>query len=91
MKHHFIIKYCSIFLLPMQVLAWTGYDYEEKTIVDIGSGNLVREGYIIDLYQQKTDDFIQAKVLNIAYLGNSTEISIYDLNSDKKRILIMKN
>jgi predicted RNA-binding protein with RPS1 domain len=75
----------------MQALAWTGYDYEEKTIVDIGSGNLVREGYIIDLYQQKTDDFIQVKVLNIADLGNSTEISIYDLNSHKKRILIMKN
>ena len=83
----FIIFY----LLSNSAFAWSGFDYENQTSIDIGSGNLVREGNIIDFYQQKTNELLSAKVLNISYFGNSTELTLQDINTNQKRVVMMQN
>ncbi len=72
-------------------IAWSGVDYENQTSIDIGSGNLVREGNIIDFYQQKTNELLSGKVISINYFGNATELIIEELNTTKKRTIMMQN
>ena len=83
----FIIFYLS----SHSAFAWSGFDYENQTSIDISSGNLVREGNIIDFYQQKTNELLSAKVLNISYFGNSTELTLQDINTNQKRVVMMQN
>jgi len=72
-------------------IAWSGIDYENQTSIDIDSGNLVREGNIIDFYQQKTSELLSGKVISINYFGNATELIIEELNTAKKRTIMMQN
>jgi hypothetical protein len=82
----FFLFFC---LINYKAIAWSGFDYENNTSIDIGSGNLVREGNIIDFYQQKTNELLSGKVLNINYFGNTTELMIEELHTSKKRVVIM--
>jgi hypothetical protein len=95
----------SIFLSPLKIFtilivfcflnnnanAWSGFDYDNQTSIEISSGNLVREGNIIDFYQQKTNELLSAKVLNINYFGNATELTLQDLHTNQKRVVMMQN
>lgn len=76
---------------PINSLAWEGIDYENKTSIDIPVGNLVREGYIIQFYETKSDNFRTAKVVFIQSVSMGTEIEIFDLDSKKTRFFIMRN
>ncbi len=95
----------SIFLSPLKIFtiivifylsnkpafSWSGFDYDNQTSIEISSGNLVREGNIIDFYQQKTNELLSAKVLNIGYFGNATELTLQDLHTNQKRVVMMQN
>ncbi len=76
---------------PINSSAWEGIDYENKTSIDIPVGNLVREGYIIQFYETKSDNFRTAKVVFIQSVSMGTEIEIFDLDSKKTRFFIMRN
>jgi hypothetical protein len=69
--------------------AWSGYDYDNKTEIDIGQGNLVREGLMIQFYDNKADDFKTAKVLLMEEIAGGTRIQVQDLDSKKERTFIM--
>jgi hypothetical protein len=45
--------------------AWEGYDFENRDRIDIGPGNLVREGLTIQFYDIKADDYHTAKEVDI--------------------------
>lgn len=73
-------------------LAWSGYDYDNKTEIDIGEGNLVREGLVIQFYEQKDDNFHTAKILFIDSVAGGTMIQVEDLDqNNKERTFIMED
>jgi hypothetical protein len=72
-------------------LAWDGYDYANSSSVEIGSGNLVREGNIIQIYDGKTGQYHDVEVKLVQYNFNSTRLEVFDLYTKKPRILEMNN
>ena len=86
-----LIIIAIIMFKPINSSAWEGIDYENKTSIDIPVGNLVREGYIIQFYETKSDNFRTAKVVFIQSVSMGTEIEIFDLDSKKTRFFIMRN
>ena len=69
--------------------AWSGYDYDTKTEIDIGQGNLVREGNFIEFYDSKDDNFHSAKINFMQSSAGGVEISVFDLDTKKERNFIM--
>ena len=74
---------------PDITLAWSGYDFDYKTEIDIGPGNLVREGSVIQFYDTKDDNFHTAKVIIVQSIAGGTEVVINDLDTKKERSFIM--
>jgi hypothetical protein len=83
--------FLTILLLTIasQASAWTGYDYDNKSEIDIGDGNLVREGLMIQFYDNKDDNFHTAKVTFVGSIAGGTEIQVEDLDLNKERTFIM--
>lgn len=79
------------FLFTNYSYAWDGFDYEEKTSIEIPIGNLVREGAIIQFYETKNDRYKTAKIVFMQSVAQGLEIELLDLDSNKKRIFIMRN
>jgi len=69
--------------------AWSGYDYDSKSEIDIGQGNLVREGNLIQFYDSKDDNFHTAKINFMQSTAGGVEINILDLDIKKERNFIM--
>ena len=70
--------------------AWEGYDYESRDRIDIGPGNLVREGLAIQFYDINADDYHTAKVVLMESVAGGTRITMQDLDTKKERIFIMQ-
>ena len=82
--------FLAFFFNINQLYAWTGFDYSNKTTIDIGQGNLVREGLVIQFYDSKDDNFHTAKILLITEVAGGTEIQLKDLDSKKERVFLMQ-
>ncbi|MBM3580184.1 MAG: hypothetical protein FJX34_05370 [Alphaproteobacteria bacterium] len=79
-----------LFLLPNIALAWNGYDYDNKTAVEIGPGKLVRKGLLIEFYDSKLDKYHTAKVMFVESIAGGTRIQLIDLDSGEEITLIMQ-
>ena len=82
----------SLFLLSFFVKnahAWSGYDYENKTEIDIGEGNLVREGSLIQFYDSKDDNFHTARINFMQSSAGGIEMNLIDLDTKKERNFVM--
>jgi hypothetical protein len=77
----------SIFAKKAQ--AWSGYDYESKTEIDIGQGNLVREGSMIQFYDSKDDNFHTARINFMQSSAGGIELNLLDLDTKKERNFVM--
>lgn len=73
-----------------KLYGWSGYDYENKSAIDIGVGNLVREGSLIQFYDSKDDNFHSAQIKSMQDGAGGVEIVVTDLDIKKERILIMQ-
>ena len=82
--------FLAFFLNSNQLQAWTGFDYGNKTTIDIGQGNLVREGLVIQFYDSKDDNFHTAKILFINEVASGIEIQLKDLDTKKERTFLMQ-
>ena len=82
-----IIMKALIFLLAISssAIAWDGYDYNTGSHVEIGSGNLVRSGNDIELYDYNTGDYHDVEVQGF----NGSELEVYDSNTGEYRYLEM--
>ena len=69
--------------------AGSGYDYETKTEIDIGQGNLVREGNLVEFYDSKDDNFHSAKINFMQSSAGGVEINVLDLDTKKERNFVM--
>lgn len=69
-------------------LAWDGFDQESNDAIEITSGNLVREGLVIEFYVN--DELHMGRVLTLIEIAGGTELVLEDLNEDgKERMVIM--
>jgi hypothetical protein len=84
-----IISGMIFIALNSQVWGWDGYDRESSSSVEIGAGNLVREGNRIQIYDWQDGNYHDAEVKLVEYNFNSTRLEIYDLKTKKTRILWM--
>lgn len=88
----FLSVFSAIFLSSLShSYSWSGYDYENKTEIEISTGNLVREGLTIQFYNSKDDKFHSGKVMYMESVPGGTRIQINDSDSKQERIFIMQN
>jgi hypothetical protein len=80
----------AIFFVTNPSFAWTGYDYDEKSTIEIEQGNLVREGLVIQFYDYNLDKYHAAKIIFVESVVDGTRIQIKDLDAKKERIFIMQ-
>ena len=71
--------------------AWVGYDHNNNSRIEIGVGNLVREGETIKFYDWKNEEDRSGEVRAIEDLFNSTKLEIYDLVDNEIRVFDMEN
>lgn len=84
------LRFLFLSLLPFQALAWDGYDYESGTHVEIGEGNLVREGNDIEIYDYNNGEYRDVTVESVTGYGSSVELEVYDHDSNTYRTLEME-
>ena len=94
MKFTFLKIFLSSLLISLSFFikkaqAWSGYDYETKTEIDIGQGNLVREGSLIQFYDSKDDNFHTAKINFMQSSAGGVEVNLLDLDTKKERNFVM--
>ncbi len=77
-------------LLTTNAFAWSGFDYDNNTSIDIGDGNLVRENLEITIFDWSTDSYHDVEVLEIESSFNGTRLEVLDLETNKKRIFEME-
>jgi hypothetical protein len=85
----FVSVFLSELLFTNSAFAWSGYDFENRTAIEIDSGNLVREGQVIQFYDLNADDFYSAQVIMMESAPGGVRITVDDLDNKKKRTLIM--
>ncbi|MBI4825674.1 MAG: DUF5334 family protein [Nitrospirae bacterium] len=78
-----------IVLVPFTSIAWDGYDYDKGSFVEIGKGNLVREGEEIEIYDYGTGEFKNVEVQSITDNGSGAEVEVYDNDTGESRTLDM--
>lgn len=79
------------FLIPFsQAWSWSGFDYENEANIEIGSGNLVREGERITIYDSAIGEDIKVEVLEMANSFHGTRLEVVEVETNKKRILEME-
>lgn len=76
-------------MLSSNAMAWDGYDREADSYVEIESGNLVRPGESIELYDHQKGQYHSVDVESINSYGGSTEIEVYDWDTAEYRTLEM--
>jgi len=89
LKKIFII-FIIFFFSQNPAFAWSGYDYDQKTTIEIGPGNLVREGLIIQFYDVKTDQYRTARVVLLQESSSGTNLQLEDIETKKIRNIIME-
>lgn len=70
--------------------AWDGYDYDNDTAIEIGPGNLVREGLIFEYFDENLNEYRSAQVIELNNMGNGTELVVQDLEDEKQRTFYMQ-
>jgi hypothetical protein len=87
------MNYYLIFLLIITstlAQAWDGYDYESGSYVEIDSGNLVRSGEEIEVYDYGAGEYKIVEVESISGSGSGVELEVYDPDTGDTRILEME-
>ncbi len=82
--------FLALFCKQNSSYAWTGYDYDNKVEIEIGQGNLVREGLVIQFYDSKEDNYHTAKVMFMDDVAGGTRLQIQDLDTKKERTFLMQ-
>lgn len=73
-------------------LAWDGMDVKQNSTITIETGNLVREGSIIDFFDSVDGNYHTGKVLMMNSVSHGTELTIEDFtNKHKERLFLMRD
>jgi hypothetical protein len=77
-------------LLSTPAFAWDGTDANTGGSVEIGNGNLVREGSDIEVYDYEAGDYRDVTVEDINRYGSNVELEVYDNESGEYRTFEME-
>ena len=80
-----ILLSAALSLFSLNSLAWEGYDYNTGNYIEIGSGNLVRRGNEIEIYDYADGAYKDVEVQGMS--GN--ELEVYDYDTGEYRYLDM--
>lgn len=69
--------------------AWSGYDYDSGSHVDIEKGNLVRSGRDIEIYDYSKGEYRDVTVESINRRGTNVEVEVTDNETGETRTLDM--
>lgn len=88
---YIIILFLTLFFVTNPSYAWDGYDHDHATSIEIGKGNLVREGLTIEFYDWSDDKYHIAKVLSQESAITGTQLIVQDLENNQIRTFLMEN
>ena len=89
--------YCLVTFILISIFeinntyAWDGSDSESGASVEIGEGNLVREGETIEIYEYNTGEYKDVEVVSIEANGSTVDIEVYDSETGEYRTIEMEN
>jgi len=86
-----VLLVLTLAMAPPTSFAWDGYDYEDGTDVTIESGNLVREGEEIEVYNWNSGEYEYKEVESIRRTGSTVEIETYDYESGEYKYYEMED
>lgn len=73
------------------LLAWSGYDYDNNTTIDIAEGEYVREGLTVTIFDWSTDEYHDVDVIAMEDSFNALRMEVYDTQIKKTRFFEMKD
>lgn len=73
-------------LMPAVALAWGGYDVDSGGNIEIESGNLVREGEMVEIYDYDADEY---RDVSIESVNGDGQLEVYDYETDEYRTFEM--
>lgn len=91
MKKIFLLISLQLILFTLDIKAWSGYDHNNDTLIEIYPGNYTNEGEIFEFYDESLNQIRQARVIERNYFSNIVELRIIDLENNQERILEMQN
>lgn len=84
----FIILIFSFSWSPVK--AWDGFDYQTGGYVEIESGNLVRPGKEIEVFDYNTGSYKYYDVESVNSTGSGAEVEVYDYNTGEYKSFDME-
>lgn len=78
-------------LSSTQAFSWDGVDTQSGANVEIGKGNLVREGETVEVFDHGTGEYRDMEVQSIDGSGSSVELEVFDNESGEYRTLEMES
>jgi pyruvate/2-oxoglutarate/acetoin dehydrogenase E1 component len=85
-----LLSIAAFACLSSPALAWDGYDWESGSHVEIGKGNLVREGKDIEIYDYGKGEYRDVTVEDVRGTGSGAEVEVYDHETGDYRTLDME-
>lgn len=85
----FLITALLSIATPSYIYAWSGYDVENNTEIEIERGNLVRSGREIEIFDYSDGSYKDVGVESIQRLDNAVEIEVYDYQGNEYRTFEM--
>ena len=82
MKKYLLIL-LSLVILPCY--SWDGYDYESGGYIEVESGNLVRAGNDIEIYDHEAGEYRDVEVQSVS----GDELEVYDYTTGEYRTFEM--
>jgi pyruvate/2-oxoglutarate/acetoin dehydrogenase E1 component len=73
------------------LLAWSGYDNDNNTTIEIGKGEMVREGLTITIFDWSTDEYHDVDVIVMEESFNGIRMEVYDTQTKKTRFFEMED
>ena len=81
-----LLALATTLLVSTTTPARDGYDYNTNASIEIGSGNLVRSGNDIEIYDYGTGEYKYVEVQGFDYFG---DLEVYDYNTGEYRTFDM--
>lgn len=86
-----LMWFLAAVMISSPTLAWDGTDVDSGGTIEIGKGNLVREGLDIEVYDYESGAYRDVTVEDMSRSGSNVEIEVYDSGSGEYRTFEMED